>query len=74
VRDLTATEVDEWLATLAALLSTRTIQGARACLNRAVRPEMARDKVRRNVVACGWIDHGTNRGPAPISPPIKMSA
>jgi integrase len=50
LRDLTATEVDEWLATLATSLSTRTLQGVRACLNRAVRRAMARDKVKRNVV------------------------
>jgi CheY-like chemotaxis protein len=31
-------------------LSTRTLQGVRACLNRAVRRAMARDKVKRNVV------------------------
>jgi hypothetical protein len=42
LRDLTATEVDEWLATLATSLSTRTLQGVRACLNRAVRRAMAR--------------------------------
>jgi hypothetical protein len=46
LRDLTATEVDEWLATLARSLSTRTLQGVRACLNRAVRRAMARDKVK----------------------------
>jgi integrase len=50
LRDLTATEVDEWLAILATSLSTRTLQGVRACLNRAVRRAMARDKVKRNVV------------------------
>jgi integrase len=50
LRDLTATEVDRWLATLATSLSTRTLQGVRACLNRAVRRAMARDKVKRNVV------------------------
>jgi hypothetical protein len=50
LRDLTATEVDGWLATLATSLSTRTLQGVRACLNRAVRRAIARDKVKRNVV------------------------
>jgi integrase len=50
LRDLTATEVDQWLAILATSLSTRTLQGVRACLNRAVRRAMARDKVKRNVV------------------------
>jgi hypothetical protein len=50
LRDLTATEVDQWLPTLATSLSTRTLQGIRACLNRAVRRAMVRDKVKRNVV------------------------
>jgi hypothetical protein len=50
LRDLTATEVYEWLATLATSLSTRTLQGVRACLNQAVRRAMARDKLTRNVV------------------------
>jgi integrase len=50
LRDLTATEVDRWLATLATSLSTRTLQGVRACLHRAVRRAMASDKVKRNVV------------------------
>ena len=46
----TKTADDQWLATLATSLSTRTLQGVRACLNRAVRRAMARDKVKRNVV------------------------
>lgn len=50
LRDLTAREVDEWLVGLSASLSTRTLRGVRACLNRAVRRAMARDKVKRNVV------------------------
>jgi hypothetical protein len=33
-----------------ASLSSRTLQGVRGCLNRAVRRAMARDKVKRNVV------------------------
>lgn len=50
LRDLTAREVDDWLAELAKSLSTRTLRGVHACLNRAVRRAMARDKVKRNVV------------------------
>lgn len=50
LRDLTAREVDEWLMGLSASLSTRTLRGVRACLDRAVRRAMARDKVKRNVV------------------------
>lgn len=50
LRDLTASEVDAWLAGLSANLSTRTLQIVRSCLNRSVRRAMARDKVKRNVV------------------------
>lgn len=50
LRDLSAREVDEWLLLLSKTLSTRTLRGVRACLNRAVRRAMARDLVKRNVV------------------------
>ena len=50
LRDLTAPEVDTWLAGLAPKLSTRSLEGVRACLNRSVKRAMARDKVKRNVV------------------------
>ena len=50
IRDLTALEVDAWLTGLATRLSTRTLEGVRACLNRSVKRAMARDKVKRNVV------------------------
>jgi hypothetical protein len=50
LRDLTAPEVDAWLTGLSATLSTRTLEGVRACLNRSVKRAMARDKVKRNVV------------------------
>jgi hypothetical protein len=69
LRDLTATEVDEWLATLATSLSTRTLQGVRACLNRAVRRAMARDKVKRNVVELTEVPAGL-----PGRPSKAMSA
>jgi integrase len=51
LRDLRAEDVDKWLATKAKTLSTRTLQGLHSCLNRAVKRAMARDKVKRNVVA-----------------------
>ncbi|MFC5911713.1 site-specific integrase [Streptacidiphilus monticola] len=51
LRDLTAEEVDRWLAEKATVLSTRTLQGLRSNLSRAVNRAMARDKVKRNVVA-----------------------
>ncbi|MGW1076551.1 site-specific integrase [Streptomyces sp. NPDC002537] len=50
LRDLSAEDVDKWLAAKAKLLSTRTLQGIHSCLNRAVKRAMARDKVKRNVV------------------------
>lgn len=48
--ELTAREVEVWLAGRAELLSQRTLTDVRSCLNRAVRRAMARDLVRRNVV------------------------
>jgi integrase len=50
LRDLSADEVDRWLAQKAKSYSTRTLEGMHSCLNRAVRRAMARDKVKRNVV------------------------
>ena len=51
LRDLRADEVDQWLAELAPALSTRSLRLAHGCLNRAISRAMARDKVKRNVVA-----------------------
>lgn len=50
LRELRATEVDEWLRTLSKTLSHRTVAEVKSCLNRAVRRAMARDLVKRNVV------------------------
>ncbi|MFI2353021.1 tyrosine recombinase XerC [Streptomyces sp. NPDC019443] len=50
LRDLTADDVDKWLADKAKALSTNTLQVVRSCLNRAVKRAMVRDKVKRNVV------------------------
>jgi len=44
-------DVDKWLGRKAQSLSTSTLQSVRSCLNRAVLRAMARDKVKRNVVA-----------------------
>ncbi|MDA8323371.1 MAG: site-specific integrase, partial [Actinomycetota bacterium] len=49
LRDLTAADVEKWLAAKAATLSTRTLQILHSCLNRAIKRAMARDKVKRNV-------------------------
>jgi len=58
LRDLSAEDVDRWLAREAEQCSTRTLQGMRSCLNRAVRRAMARDKVKRNVVALCSVPRG----------------
>jgi integrase len=50
LRDLSAEDVDRWLAVKAKTLSTRTLEGIHSCLNRSVKRAMARDKVKRNVV------------------------
>ncbi|HVV70564.1 MAG TPA: site-specific integrase [Verrucomicrobiae bacterium] len=50
LRELSAEDVDKWLAGRAPLLSTRTLRMLHSILNRAVRQAMARDKVKRNVV------------------------
>ncbi|WP_173864803.1 site-specific integrase [Streptomyces roseifaciens] len=50
LRDLSADDVDKWLALKAKVLSTRSLEAIRSCLNRAVKRAMARDKVKRNVV------------------------
>lgn len=50
LRELSAEDVDKWLAQKAKTLSTRTLEGIHSCLNRAVKRAMARDKVKRNVV------------------------
>jgi integrase len=50
LRDLSASEVDQWHAVLSQSHSTRTVQEIRACLNRAVKRAMVRDQVKRNVV------------------------
>ncbi|MFI1014221.1 tyrosine recombinase XerC [Streptomyces sp. NPDC020965] len=50
LRDLSADDVDRWLADKAKVLSTRSLEAIRSCLNRSVKRGMARDKVKRNVV------------------------
>jgi integrase len=50
LKDLTAGEVDQWIAGRAKVLSTEPLRRVHACLNRSVRRAMARDLVQRNVV------------------------
>ncbi|MFI9267816.1 tyrosine-type recombinase/integrase [Streptomyces werraensis] len=58
LRDLSAEDVDRWLAAKAKTLSTRTLQAIHSCLNRAVKRAMARDKVKRNVVELCSVPQG----------------
>lgn len=58
LRDLSAEDVDRWLADKAQTLSTRTLQAVHSCLNRAVKRAMARDKVKRNVVELCSVPQG----------------
>jgi integrase len=58
LRDLRAEDIDKWLASQAKILSTRTLQIQRSCLNRAINRAMARDKVKRNVVGLCAIPQG----------------
>ncbi|MFC5820241.1 tyrosine-type recombinase/integrase [Nonomuraea harbinensis] len=64
LRDLSAEDVDKWLATKAKTLSTRTLQGLHGCLNRAIKRAMARDKVKRNVVALCSVPKGKEGRPS----------
>jgi integrase len=50
LRELSADDVDRWLADKAKTLSTRTLQDIRSILKRSVARAQARDKVKRNVV------------------------
>jgi integrase len=58
LRDLSADDVDRWLAGKATTLSTRTLQGLHSCLNRSIKRAMARDKVKRNVVELCAVPEG----------------
>ncbi|NIJ11611.1 integrase [Saccharomonospora amisosensis] len=50
LRELTAEDVDKWLADRATVLSTSTLQRVRSLLAQVVARAQARDKVKRNVV------------------------
>jgi integrase len=64
LRDLSATDVDKWLAGKAKHLSTRTLRDLHACLNRSVTRAMKRDKVKRNVVALCDVPTGRDGRPS----------
>src|SRR5262249_25639209 len=50
LRDLSADDIDRWLADKAKTLSTRTLREVRSVLKRSITRAQARDKVKRNVV------------------------
>ena len=64
LRDLSADDVDRWLAQKSLTLSTRTLQAMHSCLNRSVKRAMARDKVKRNVVELCSVPTGTAGRPS----------
>lgn len=58
LRDLSAQDVDKWLAEKAKVLSTSTLRLIRSYLNRAIKRAMARDLVKRNVVELCSVPRG----------------
>jgi integrase len=64
LRELSADDVDHWLADKAAILSTRTLREVRSVLKRAVTRAQARDKVKRNVVLLCDIPQGREGRPS----------
>lgn len=64
LRDLTASDVDRWLAAKAKHLSTRTLRLLHSLLEQAVVRAMARDKVKRNVVMLCEVPAGVDGRPS----------
>ncbi len=64
LRELSAEDVDKWLAELATTLSTRTLRLLQSVLNRSVKHAQARDKVKRNVVALCDVPTGLEGRPS----------
>jgi integrase len=64
LRDLTANDIDRWLAAKSKILSTRTLRLLHSILNRSVNRAMARDKVMRNVVSLCTVPHGLDGRPS----------
>jgi hypothetical protein len=58
LRELSADDVDRWLADRAKILSTRSLRETRSVLERAVTRAQARDKVKRNVVLLCEVPQG----------------
>ncbi|MFG1697718.1 tyrosine recombinase XerC [Nonomuraea sp. NPDC049309] len=64
LRELSAQDVDEWLANKAQTLSTSTLRLIRSYLNRSVKRAMARDLVKRNVVDLCSVPSGQKGRPS----------
>jgi integrase len=64
LRDLSADDIDRWLAGKAQILSTRSLREVRSVLKRAITRAQARDKVRRNVVLLCEIPQGRQGRPS----------
>lgn len=64
LRELSADDVDRWLAEKAKTLSTDTLRQLRSILKRAVSRAQARDKVKRNVVLLCEIPKGREGRPS----------
>jgi integrase len=64
LRDLSADDIDRWLADKAKTLSTRTLREVRSVLKRAITRAQARDKVKRNVVLLCDIPQGQTGRPS----------
>jgi integrase len=58
LRDLSADDVDKWLASQARHLSRSSLLKLHSALNRSINRAMARDKVKRNVVALCTVPGG----------------
>ena len=64
LRDLSADDIDTWLADMAQVLSTRSLREVRSVLKRAITRAQARDKVKRNVVLLCDIPQGRTGRPS----------
>ncbi len=64
LRELSAEDVEKWLAAEATSVSTRTVRLLHSILNRSVKRAEAREKVKRNVVALCEIPTGLEGRPS----------
>jgi integrase len=64
LRELSADDVDKWLADKAKVLSTRTLEEVRSVLKRSITRAQARDKVKRNVVLLCEVPQGRQGRPS----------